>query len=177
MPYAITPSAIGAPVAWRAIRAGWPLVDGETFTVDEHPEGLVLADNRLSLRAPTNQEALAPQKQARQVYINRRRDMAVAAGVAYGGNRYDTDSQSINNLTAAVAFIEAALRLNMPVPPTVSWRTADNVDVALTPGQLVEFGAVIFTQVQTAHMTARALKDQIEALTTAREIEAVDWPA
>lgn len=59
----------------------------------------------------------------------------------------------------------------------VSWRDATNVDRDLTPAQLVGLGAAIFTLVQTAHITARQLKDAITAATTEAAINAIDWPA
>lgn len=128
-------------------------------------------------RAPSSAELLAVDTRARQAYVNARRDAAIAGGVTFNGWPFDSDPGSIANLTAAVAFINAAPDYGFTVPETVSWRDANNVDRALTPAQLVGLGAVIFTRVQTAHGIARVLKDAIEAATTEAAISAIDWPA
>jgi hypothetical protein len=60
--FAITPRGVGMPVGARAIRAGWPLADGETFAVDtESVDGLVLAEDGVSLR-PGAADELNPPK-------------------------------------------------------------------------------------------------------------------
>lgn len=128
-------------------------------------------------QAPSAAELLGVDKRARQAYINARRDAVIAGGVAFNGWTFDTDTVSVNNLTAAVAFIQAAPGADLEVPASVSWRDAGNTDRALTPAQLVGLGAAIFTLVQTAHYTARQLKDAIETATSEAEINAIDWPA
>lgn len=127
--------------------------------------------------APSAAELLGVVKRQRQAYINTRRDAVIAGGVAFSGWTFDTDATSVNNLTAAVAFIQAAPGAGLEVPASVSWRDATNVDRALSPTQLVGLGAAIFMLVQTAHYTARQLKDAIEAATTEAAISAIDWPA
>ncbi len=175
MRWAITPGAIGAPVGFRGIRDDSELQPGE-FASTTDPTGLVLANDGASLRLPTNAERLSPIKLQRQAYINTRRDATIASGVAYNGWTFDTDPASVNNLTAAVAFIQAAPGAGLQVPAAVSWRDATNVDRNLTPAQLVGLGAAIFTLVQTAHYTARQIKDAIEVATSEAEINAFDWP-
>lgn len=55
--WAITPRGIGRPVGARAIRKGWPLSEGEAFTVEaENPSEFVLAEGGASVRAGTEQE-------------------------------------------------------------------------------------------------------------------------
>lgn len=56
MPYAITPRGVGERPAWRTTKEGWPLKDGETFTVDFDPRNYVLAEDGASLRLRTEQE-------------------------------------------------------------------------------------------------------------------------
>ena len=48
--YAITPFGVGRSVGARAIKPGWPLADGEVFTVADWHDGLVLAEGGVSLR-------------------------------------------------------------------------------------------------------------------------------
>lgn len=176
MRWAITPGSVGQPVGFRGIKDDSDLQAGE-FASSTDPAGLVLDSDGASLRAPTNAERLAPLKRARQNYINDCREVAIASGAEFNDWTFDTDERSVANLTAAVAFIQAAPDYGFPVPEAISWRDATNVDRALTPAQLVGLGAVIFTNVQTAHGIARALKDAIEAATTEGAIAAVDWPS
>ena len=63
--YAITPKGIGKPVGMRSIQPDWALVDGETFTVDDWTEDMVLAEDGVSLRLPTSAEDLTEAKASR----------------------------------------------------------------------------------------------------------------
>lgn len=126
--------------------------------------------------APSAADLRGIDKRKRQAHINARRDAVIAGGVTFNGWRFDTDSTSIANLTAAVAFLQAAPTVGIQTPATVSWRDADNVDRVLTPAQLIGLGAAIFTRVQTAHGIARQLKDRIELAGNEAAINAIDWP-
>ena len=176
MRWAITPNGAGNPVGYRGIKNDSDLLPGE-FASTTDPTGKVLADDGTSLRDPTTAERLAPLKRDRQNYINDRREVAIASGAQFNGWTFDTDERSVANLTAAVAFIQAAPDYGFPVPPAISWRDATNVDRALSPAQLVGLGAAIFTRVQTAHGIARQLKDAIEAANSEAAINAIDWPS
>ena len=55
--WAITPNGIGKPVGARRINPDWDLGEGETFKVEDWSEDLVLADDGVSLRAKTADEA------------------------------------------------------------------------------------------------------------------------
>jgi len=176
MRWAITPRGEGEFPASRACTDNAALEAGEAFFTNFDPTGYVLAEGGGSLREPTPEEGLRPLKRARQQYINDRRDAYIAAGVEFNGWRFDTDPGSIANLTAAVAFIQAAPSYGFDPPASVSWRDADNVDRALSPALLVGLGAAVFTRVQTAHAIARQLKDAIGAASSAAQITGVDWP-
>jgi len=168
-------TGVGRAVQARRVSPFDPLADDEQV-VSFDPTGMIVDDTG-TLRAETADELLAKARRARDVYINGRRDEFIAGGVQFMGWPFDSDPASIQNLTAAVAFIQAAPNYGMPAPEAVSWRDANNVDHDLTPAQLVALGAVVFGRVQQAHFTARALKDQIAAATTQGEVAAVDWPA
>lgn len=119
---------------------------------------------------------LAAVRRERQAYINQRRDAFIGSRVESGGVMYDTDVNSVNNLTAAILFMFVAQSLGVPVPATISWRDANNVDRDLTFADLFQLGAAIFTKVQTAHVTARQVKDKIETMTDLEAIKREDWP-
>ena len=121
------------------------------------------------------QEKLVKEKSARQRYINFKRDSYITSGVTFNGWAFDSDSRSIDNITAAVAFIKSAPDAGLTPPSTISWRDANNVDRDLTVAQLIGLGAVVFQRVQEAHFKARQLKDTIEICTSLEEVAAVDW--
>ena len=150
---------------------------GGSWRVVYAPDGSETVQWGNPAQAPSAADLLSVVKRQRQMYINARRDAVIAGGVTFNGWTFDTDPTSVNNLTAAVAFIQAAPGAGLQVPPSVSWRDAGNTDRDLTPAQLVGLGAAIFTLVQTAHITARALKDAIEAANSDAAINAIDWPA
>ena len=58
--FAITPRGIGKKVGARAIRPDWDLVEGETFTVEDFNEDMVLAEDGISLRQGTDTELNPP---------------------------------------------------------------------------------------------------------------------
>ncbi len=58
--YAITPNGVGKKVGARATRSSWPLLDGETFTVDKCEKTDVLAKDGKSLRKGTEAELNPP---------------------------------------------------------------------------------------------------------------------
>lgn len=58
--FAITPKGVGKRVGARAIRPDWPLLEGESFTVEECKGTDVLAEDGKSLREGTEIELNPP---------------------------------------------------------------------------------------------------------------------
>ena len=173
--YAWRSNGVGEPVSVVRVAPGELPPEGWVLTTDD-PTGLIV-DAEGNLRAETAAELLAKAKRQRELYINGRRDQFIAGGVDFNGWRFDTTPQSIVNLTAAVAFIQAAPLANLTPPATVSWRDESNVDRDLTPVMLIQLGSAVFGRVQGAHGVARAIKDAIAAAETIEAVEAADWPA
>jgi hypothetical protein len=57
--WAIEKKGIGEEVGARRIGKGWPLAEGEAFTVDHWEPGMRLAEDGTSLRAETTEERQA----------------------------------------------------------------------------------------------------------------------
>ena len=177
--WAISSNGIGELVGFRQIRDDWPLADGEIFTTRADPKGKVLASDGLSLREESPADRLPAIKRRKRRELNESRDAAMLAPVTFSGSPYDVSPDIRNDLTSAVAFlhIASAYPAGSPdVPTTVSWRDADNVDHDLTEAELLGLAAAMFAQVQSAHITARALKDQVNAATSAAQVRNIDWP-
>ena len=172
-PWAWRSNGVGEPVTARRVAPYETLAPGESLITTD-PTGWIV-DNTGAIRAQTSAERLARAKRERQTYINQRREAEIAGGVDFGPWHFDTDPTSVGNLTSAVAFIQAAPGAGLQVPPSISWRDANNVDRDLTPAQLVQLGGAIFAKVQAAHFKARQIKDRIAAATTLAAIAAEDW--
>jgi hypothetical protein len=121
--------------------------------------------------AYTAEERLSMAKDAKVAEINAARTAAVDGGVKYGGHTWDSDSDSRNNLTGLVAGLQAGV----PLPGGFVWRAADNNDVALTAAEVIEFGAAMLLHVNAQYQKSWVLKNQVEAATTAAEVEAIAW--
>lgn len=169
-----SPGAVGQFVEYRRLDFDEQPAVGE-FEIDYEPVGYVLDADGVSIRPESLQEKLVKEKSARQRYINFKRDSYITSGVTFNGWAFDSDSRSIDNITAAVAFIKSAPDAGLTPPSTISWRDANNVDRDLTVAQLIGLGAVVFQRVQEAHFKARQLKDTIEICTSLEEVAAVDW--
>lgn len=174
LPWVWVPNGIGNKVFARRLTIGEEVSEGE-FTVNFDPTDYILEDDGVSIRLETEEEKLPAIKNRRQLYINFKRDEYIASGVQFNGWSFDSDRASIDNLTAAVAFIKSAPDANLTPPSTISWRDSDNIDRDLTVEQLIMLGAAFFQKVQEAHFKARMLKDTIEICTSLEEVAAIDW--
>jgi hypothetical protein len=166
-------NGVGKIVNYRRLDLDEQPGNGET-EVDFEPFEYVLEEDG-SIRTETEEEKLYKEKIKRQSYINVKRNTFIASGVEFNGWSFDSDNSSIDNLTAAVAFIKSAPDANLTPPSTISWRDGTNVDRDLTVAQLIGLGAAVFQKVQEAHFKARMLKDAIEICTSLEEVSAIDW--
>lgn len=57
------------------------------------------------------------------------------------------------------------------------WTLTDNSTVTLTLAQMTLLGRALSNKVAQMHATARALRAQIDAATTAAQVEQIAWPA
>jgi len=186
MRWAITPNGAGNPVGFRPLRDNdSTLAEAETFITTTDPEGKVLAKDGASLRAPRAAETLARARAARWEYLKDRRQQALDGGVTWNGHRWDTEEDDINRIARTLSSWQRALALppeaqaQLPglVPTSVSWTTANDIEVDLTLQQLATLDAVISLHVGTVFGTAKALRAAINAAATLDQVAAVDWPA
>lgn len=137
---------------------------------------MVLDTNGDSLRSQRPTEALDGLRDEAYARVNAERERRLVQPVSWIGTEWDTDERSRNNLTAALTFLREAGEEGIPVPATVTWRDANNVDRALSKRQLVQLGAAIFTHVQTVYETSWALKSAIKIAPSAAAIDAAaEW--
>jgi hypothetical protein len=97
--------------------------------------------------------------------INAWRDDQRDAGFEALGHRWDSDSDSRDNLTAVVIAGQGS--------PTGSWTSADDADVAVTAQDMaVIYGAMLVRGGQI-HARQRAMKLAVESMTRAELLEFV----
>lgn len=109
--------------------------------------------------------ALLDAKESAKAQVNEERDLAIASGVAYDGHTFQSNKQSIDDLTAVSTL--SLINDGIVVP----WFTADNVVVNLDATDIQTL-AGLFAQHKTTHVVAaRTKKDAIESATTIAEVE------
>jgi hypothetical protein len=105
--------------------------------------------------------------------VNDIREVKIVLGVPYAGHVYDSDQRSRDNLSATVAAVAAGV----PLPDGFSWRTADNVDVPMSPAELVGLAGTMLGYVNMCYARSWALKGELAA---AEDPSTVDiesgWP-
>lgn len=99
------------------------------------------------------------------------RDAEELSPFTWNGMTFDADRVSQSR-------IQGAVQLAMLDPDfTVDWTLADNSVITLTGPEMMQVGGALGIHVTAAHVTARLVRDQIEAATTEAELAAITWPA
>lgn len=106
---------------------------------------------------------------ARKIFeLKRQRDAAEVEPVEYGGHLYDYDSKARDRIAAAIIALDV-----QGDGAKISWTTADNGDAVVTAQDLRMIIAAVAVRSNALHTAYRAAKAQVEAASTAAEVEAV----
>ncbi len=100
--------------------------------------------------------------------LKRQRDAAEVEPVEYGGHLYDYDSKARDRIAAAIIALDV-----QGEGAKISWTTADNEDAVVTAQDLRMIIASVAARSNKLHTAYRAAKAQVEAASTAEEVEAV----
>lgn len=103
--------------------------------------------------------------------IKVKRDQVEFGGFTWDGSVFDSDPLSQSRIQGA-----AQLATLSPTTFSIDWTLADNTVRTLSASQMVEVGETLGIHVATQHTIARGLRQQIDAATTAAEVEAITWP-
>lgn len=87
----------------------------------------------------------------------------------WNGWQFDADADSQARINAAV---QAAI---LDDTYTATWTLADNSTQSLTATQLKEVGKALGDHIKAAHDRGRIVRSQVDAATTAQELEAISW--
>lgn len=96
------------------------------------------------------------------------RDTEEVKSIEYNGNLFDYDEKARDRINAAII----ALSLQGD-GATIDWTTANNQDVKVTANDLRMVIAAVAVRSNTLHMAYRKAREQVEATSTAEEVEAV----
>ena len=106
---------------------------------------------------------------AKWAQIKRDRDEAEFGGFTWDGSPFDSDAISQSRIQGAVQLAAMAPGF------TIDWTLANNSVRNLSAADLAAVGVALGLHVGTQHAKARVLRAQIEAATTADEVDAVTW--
>jgi hypothetical protein len=101
--------------------------------------------------------------------INRWREHKLAEGLLFEGVVFDADASAQRNIQAALTLFNADPRL---LPADHKWRVRDNSLEDMPLDRLNRLGGAMMERAQRLYAYSWALKDHIETLNTADEIEA-----
>lgn len=114
------------------------------------------------------EEPLEVIKQRKITELKYQRDKAEVTPIEYNGHSYDFDSKARDRISAAIIALEL-----QGEGATIEWTTADNADAVVTAQDLRMIIASVAARSNKLHTAYRAAKAQVEAASTAEEVEAV----
>jgi len=106
--------------------------------------------------------------------IKAARDAAIAAGVTYNGNVYDSDATAQLRVTGAATMAQLAIASGNTAY-SITWTLANNSIVTLTAQEVIAMAQAVGTNYQASFSKAQGLRGQITAATTQAQLDAVVW--
>lgn len=122
----------------------------------------------LGVTVNTEEESLESVKEHKILTLKIQRDNLEVEPITYNGHIFDYDEKARDRINAAII----ALSLQGE-GATIDWTTADDQDVKVTANDLRMVIAAVAVRSNTLHMAYRKAKEQVEATSTAEEVEAV----
>lgn len=172
--WAISPRGIGKAVGARSIAGVEMLGEGE-FAVDEWSSDLVLAEDGISLRAPSEDEEIIAAKaeriaQAWDIAERRIEGGSVAVETSAGTHLYGTDRTSRDNIQGVLLGIQFGV-----TPSPRPWTPKGEVSpISLSHADLIAVGAAMMGHVDTEVQTYLAHKFAISELTSLADVANYD---
>lgn len=123
---------------------------------------------QLGVNVAETEEPIENIRARKIVELKRQRDSKEVEPVEYGGYLYDYDSQARDRIAAAIIALDV-----QGDGAKISWTTADNEDAVVTAQDLRMIIAAVAARSNKLHTAYRAAKAQVEAASTAEEVEAV----
>ena len=122
----------------------------------------------LGVTVTHEEEPIEKVKQRKILMLKRQRDTAEVEPIEYNGHSFDYDDKARDRINAAII----ALSLQGE-GANIDWTTADNADTPVTANDLKMIIAAVAVRSNKLHTAYRIAKGNVEAATTATEVEAV----
>lgn len=122
----------------------------------------------LGVTVTHEEEPIENVKQRKILTLKRQRDTAEVEPIEYNGHSFDYDDKARDRINAAIIALEL-----QGEGATIEWTTADNADTPVTANDLKMIIAAVAVRSNKLHTAYRIAKGNIEAATTATEVEAV----
>lgn len=116
------------------------------------------------------EEPLEVIKQHKIVELKYQRDKAEVEPIEYNGHSYDYDSKARDRISAAIIALDL-----QGAGADIAWTTADNQDVSVTAADLRAIVAAVAVRSNALHIKYRSLKAQVQACSSAGDVEAIKW--
>lgn len=116
---------------------------------------------------------LADLQAARWTAIKAAREGEEFGTFTWDGSTFDSDLTSQSRIQGAAQLAQIALAAGQPF--SIEWTLANNTARTLDASQMIAVGMAMGAHINACHQKARALRQQIDAATSAAEIEAIAW--
>lgn len=122
----------------------------------------------LDVTVTHEEEPLEVVKQRKIMELKYQRDSKEVEPIEYKGYSFDYDEKARDRINAAIIALEL-----QGANADIAWTTADNQDVSVTAADLRAIVAAVAVRSNALHIAYRKAKAQVEAASTAEEVEAV----
>lgn len=122
----------------------------------------------LGVTVTHEEEPIENVKQRKILMLKRQRNTAEVEPIEYNGHSFDYDDKARDRINAAIIALEL-----QGEGATIEWTTADNEDAVVRAQDLRMIIASVAARSNKLHTAYRAAKAQVEAASTAEEVEAV----
>lgn len=135
------------------------------------PLSLAEADlEELGVNVEETEEPIEYVRERKIIELKRQRDTAEVEPIIYNGHLYDYDSKARDRISAAIIALEL-----QGEGATIEWTTADNDDAVVTAQDLRAIVAAVAVRSNALHIKYRSLKAQVQACSSAGDVEAIKW--
>ena len=124
----------------------------------------------LGVNVEETEEPIEYVRERKIIELKRQRDTAEVEPIIYNGHLYDYDSKARDRISAAIIALEL-----QGEGATIEWTTADNDDAVVTAQDLRAIVAAVAVRSNALHIKYRSLKAQVQACSSAGDVEAIKW--
>lgn len=124
----------------------------------------------LGVEVTHEEEPIEYFKNRRIETLKMQRDKAEVEPIEYKGYFFDYDEKARDRINAAIIALEL-----QGEGATIEWTTADNDDAVVTAQDLRAIVAAVAVRSNALHIKYRRLKAQVQACSSAGDVEAIKW--